>query len=72
MNFMSLIIGLSAFIASFGFVLLISYHGDWVRKTGLTEQHGLLILAISFVFFVYNWMEEFIAFRVMRLTSGFR
>lgn len=59
-NFMSLIIGLSAVVLSFGIVLLIRYNGDWIQKIGLTEQHGLLILALSFVFLIYNWMEELI------------
>ncbi len=59
-NFMSLIIGLSAVVLSSGMVLLIRYNGDWIREVGLTEQHGLLILALSFLFLIYNWMEEHI------------
>lgn len=60
-NFFSLIIGLSAVIISIGLVLLIKQNNDWIREIGLTENHGLIILTLSFIFLIYKWVEEFTA-----------
>jgi uncharacterized membrane protein YkgB len=60
-NFFSLIIGLSAVIISIGLVLLIKQNNDWIREIGLTENHGLIILTLSFIFLIYKWIEEFTA-----------
>jgi hypothetical protein len=58
-NFKSLIIGLSSVILSAGFVLIIRQNNDWIKEIGLTENHGLLILILSFMFLINKWIEEF-------------
>lgn len=62
-NFSSLIVGLSVFIASIGLVLLIRYNGEWIYETGMTEHHGILILTISLLFLVFKWLEEVVVSR---------
>ncbi len=64
-NFSSLIVGLSLFIASLGLVFLIRYNGEWIHETGLTEHHGVLIVTISLLFLVYTWLEGIIVSRHM-------
>ena len=58
--FMSIIIGMCSVILSIGFVLLIRQNNDWIKEIGLTEDHGLLILVLSFIFLIYKWIEEYI------------
>ncbi len=62
-NFLSLIVGLSVFIASIGLVLLMQYNGEWIYKTGLTVHHGIMIIIISLLFVVYKWLEEVVVSR---------
>ncbi len=64
-NFSSLLVGLSLFIASIGLLLLIRYNGEWINETGLTEHHGVLIVTISLLFLVFKWLEEVIVSRHM-------
>lgn len=60
-NFLPMIIGLSTVILSIGFVLLIRQNNDWIEGIGFTENHGLIILATSIIFLLYNILEEFTA-----------
>ena|GEM_PF-3163639 len=68
-NFSSLIVGLSVFIASIGLVLLIRYNGEWIYETGLTEHHGILIFTISLLFLVFKWLEEVVLSRQTSLNQ---
>lgn len=58
-NFLSCILGLSFLIISLGFELLIKQNNDWITKIGITENHGLIIVALSITFLIYKLMEEF-------------
>ena len=58
-NFLNIIIGLSAVIMSTGIVLLIKQSNTWIKEIGLTENHGLLLLTLSFLFLIFKLMEEF-------------
>ncbi len=60
-NFLPMIIGLSIIIISIGFVLLMKQNNNWITEIGLTENQGLIILAISIIFSIYKLMEEFTA-----------
>lgn len=60
-NFLPMIIGLSTVILSIGLVVLIRQNNDWINKTGFTENNGLIILTISFIFLIYKLLEEFTA-----------
>ena len=60
-NFMSLIIGLSSVIISIGFVLLIRQNCERINGMNLTENHGLILLALSIIFLIYKWVEEYTA-----------
>ena len=57
-NFMSLIAGLCSLIISTGIVLLIRQYGDLIKGLDLTENHGLLMMAVSFLFLINKWIEE--------------
>lgn len=60
LNFASLIIGLSFVFISIGLILLIRYNGLFIETIELNERHGLILLALSFVFLIYKWLEDFI------------
>lgn len=60
-NFMSLIIGLSAVIVSIGLVILLRQNNEWINEIGLNEQHGLILFVLSIMFLIYKWIEEFTA-----------
>jgi predicted neutral ceramidase superfamily lipid hydrolase len=61
LNFVSLIIGLSFVFISIGFILLIRNNFLNVETIELNEQHGLILFALSFVFLIYKWLEDYIA-----------
>jgi hypothetical protein len=61
LNFMSLIIGISSVIASFGLVLIIRQNNNWITQNGLTEKHGFILIILSVVFLIYKGLEEFTA-----------
>ena len=60
-NFLPLIIGLSIVIVSVGFMLLLRINQPWIKDSGLSESHGLIILTLSIIFLIYKWMEEITA-----------
>ena len=61
MNFMSLIIGLSAVPICIGFILMQLLDKECYIETGLTESHVLILLVLSTIFLLYKWMEGLIA-----------
>jgi len=58
-NFLSLIIGLSSLLFNIGLVLFLKQNYKWINEIGLTEQHGLLLIAISIIFLIYKFIEEY-------------
>jgi hypothetical protein len=69
-NFFSLILGLSAVILCIGLVFLIKQNNEWIKEIGLTENHGLVILMLSFIFLIYKWVDEFTAPDTQYKTVG--
>jgi len=59
LNFASLIIGLSFVFISIGLILLIRYNGLFIEIIDINEQHGLILFALSFVFLIYKWLEDY-------------
>ncbi len=60
-NFLSLIIGLSSLFVNIGLVVTLKQDYSWINGIGITEQHGLLLIAISIIFLIYKFIEEFTA-----------
>jgi hypothetical protein len=58
-NFFSLIIGLSFLLASIGLVFVLRQGYDWMSGISVTEQHGLILIALSIIFLTYKSLEEF-------------
>jgi len=71
-NFLPMIIGLSTMILSVGFVLLVRQNNDTIKEIGVTENHGLIILATSIIFLIYKTLEEFTAPNTWYSACGFQ
>jgi predicted neutral ceramidase superfamily lipid hydrolase len=61
MNFLPMIIGLSAVILSIGLVVLSKQNNDLINDIGFTENHGLIVLLTSIIFLIFKMLEEFSA-----------
>jgi uncharacterized Tic20 family protein len=59
LNFASLIIGLSFILISIGLMLLVKTNNQIFKSIGFSEQHGNILLMLSFLFSIYKWIEEF-------------
>lgn len=57
LNFGSLIIGISSVIISIGLILLIRTKNLSVDYFAIKEQYGLILLIISLIFLISNWIE---------------
>ncbi len=51
----------NAVLISIGFVLIQRLDKELVIETGLTENHGLILLVLSIIFLLYKWIEELTA-----------
>lgn len=58
LNFLPMIIGLSNVILSIGFVFLIRQNNEWINGIGITENHGLIILATSIIYLMHKLLED--------------
>jgi hypothetical protein len=62
LNFASLIIGISSVLISIGLILLVRVNNQLlINSIDFSEQHGLILLSLSFIFLIYRWIEEFTA-----------
>jgi uncharacterized membrane protein YcjF (UPF0283 family) len=61
LNFGSLLIGISSVIISIGLILLFKTNNVLVDNFEFKEQYGLILLLISLIFLVSNWIENFTA-----------
>jgi len=59
LNFGSLIIGISSVIISIGLILLMRTKILSVDYFIFKEQYGLILLIISLIFLISNWIEYF-------------
>jgi hypothetical protein len=57
-NFLPFIIGLSSLIFTVGMVYAVRQNYGWIIEIGITEDHGVILITLSFLFLMHKLLEE--------------